>query len=420
MTRHLSGHLPIPSLKYGAVACAALACIAIALASLAGCRGEAPARGQLNLALAVFPSEAAAYANFVSTFEAAHHVRINIVAQSYGDILQALRVQARSRRSSLDLVELDLAMLGEARSNVAVLDELVPPSAHSLFSGPAWAAATENNHVYFIPHRLMWQAMIYNRIEVPDPPRTWDDLARFARAHPGKLALKAARYEGAACDAMAFVWSAGGGECDPESSGSLRAFDFLHSLAPDLNDESAVFREMSVLEAQARGTVWIHFNWPFAIGYLKSKGLAPEVDLSAPIPAGPDGMATPLGGGYLAIPVSAPHPELARAFLAWLLTPEVQARLSRELGWYGSVPPVAGSEDAKLYVGFTAMRDHVRARPIVACYPQLSNRWQQAIRAVLLRGTAPEAALATILSSPSSALSSADSNGSRCCAGLEQ
>ena len=301
MTRHLSGHLPIPSLKYGAVACAALACIAIALASLAGCRGEAPARGQLNLALAVFPSEAAAYANFVSTFEAAHHVRINIVAQSYGDILQALRVQARSRRSSLDLVELDLAMLGEARSNVAVLDELVPPSAHSLFSGPAWAAATENNHVYFIPHRLMWQAMIYNRIEVPDPPRTWDDLARFARAHPGKLALKAARYEGAACDVMAFVWSAGGGECDPESSGSLRAFDFLHSLAPDLNANPP---------CSARCRCWRRRR-AATCGFISTGPSRSVSEVKGPCLPGRSERAdsgrsqreaTPLGGGYLAIP----------------------------------------------------------------------------------------------------------------------
>ena len=33
----------------------------------------------------------------------------------------------------------------------------------------------------------------------------------------------------------------------------MRALDFMRQLAPDLNDESPVFREMSVLEAQARG-----------------------------------------------------------------------------------------------------------------------------------------------------------------------
>ena len=27
-----------------------------------------------------------------------------------------------------------------------------------------------DRQLYFIPHRLMWQAMIYNRVEVPNPP----------------------------------------------------------------------------------------------------------------------------------------------------------------------------------------------------------------------------------------------------------
>jgi trehalose transport system substrate-binding protein len=241
----------------------------------------------------------------------------------------------------------------------------------------------------------MWQAMIYNRVEVPNPPATWNELERFARQHPGKLALKGARYEGAICDVMPFVWTAGGSECAPDSAGSIRALDYLRQLAPDLNDESGVFREMSVLEAQARGSVWIHFNWPFAMGYLHVKGLAPNVNLSAPIPAGPDGIATPLGGGYLAIPNSAPHPKLAEEFLQYLLTADTQAKLSRELGWYGSVPPAPGSADAQLYAGYTAMRAFVRARPTVDCYADLSDQWRRAIRAVLFENIAPASAIAS-------------------------
>ena len=186
-----------------------------------------------------------------------------------------MRVQAASR-GSLDLVELDLAMLGEAHEYAQPLDRIVSPSARALFSNEAWNAATIDRHLYFIPHRLMWQAMIYNRVEVPNPPATWNDLARFAREHPGKLALKGARYEGAVCDVMPFVWTAGGSECAPDSPGSIRALDFLRQLAPDLNDESAVFREMSVLEAQARGSVWIHFNWPFAIALSSVERLGPQ------------------------------------------------------------------------------------------------------------------------------------------------
>ncbi len=358
----------------------------------AGCRATETRGRDLNIALAVFPSEAARYRGFVAEFESQHHVHINLIAQNYGDILQAMRVQAGGH-GNLDLVELDLAMLGEAHDYAHSLDGLVSVSARSLFAQPAWDAAQSSGHLYFVPHRLMWQAMIYNHAMVPTPPSTWEELAQFARNNPGKLAFKAARYEGAVCDAIAFVWSGGGDACHPDAAGSLRAFNFFSQLAPDLNDESAVFREMSVLEAQARGSVWIHFNWPFAIDYLHDKGLAPKEDLSAPIPAGPDGRATPLGGGYLAIPISAPHAQLAGDFIRYLLTTEAQSRLSQKLGWYGSVPPAPGSEDAKLYAGYTAMRPFVRARPAIGCYPGLSEQWRRAIRNVLIDDRPPAQAV---------------------------
>ncbi|MDO8434026.1 MAG: extracellular solute-binding protein [Candidatus Binatus sp.] len=361
--------------------CRAILCILATLA--AGCGGPESTSTRLNIALAVFPAEAARYRSFVADFESRHRVRINIIAQGYGDILQAMRVQAGAR-GNLDLVELDLAMLAEAHNYAQPIDDQVSAPERALFTNAAWAAAQSGGHLYFVPHRLMWQAMIYNRQKVPTPPSTWDELAQFARNNPGKLAIKAARYEGAVCDALAFVWSAGGDECHPESPASLRAFDFFKSIAPNLNNESAVFREMSVLEAQARGSVWIHFNWPFAIDYLHDKGLAPEVDLSAPIPAGPAGRATPLGGGYLAIPRFAPHTKLASEFIQYLLTSEAQARLSEKMGWYGSVPPAPGSEDARLYAGYSAMRPYVRARPAIECYADLSDDWRRAIRAVLV------------------------------------
>lgn len=373
-----------------------LATLALALSG-AGCARKGAPAVQLNVALAVFPNEAANYRRFVRPFEAASGAHVNLIAQSYSDILDVLRASAGTSRGSLDLVELDLAMLGEARYAVRPLDAIVPSAARALFPPAAWEAAAHAGHLYFVPHRLMWEAMIYNRREVPRPPATWAELARFARAHPGKLALKAARYEGAVCDVMPFVWTAGGDALDPRAPGALDAFDFLATLAPYLNRDSAVFREMSVLEAQARGAVWIHFNWPFAMGYLASKGFAPDVDLSAPLPAGPAGRrATPLGGGYLAIPRSAPHPALAAAFIKYLLTADTQRRLSAELGWYGSLAPPAGSREAALYAGFAAMRPYVRARPATRCYAPLSNRWQRAIRAVLFDRDPPAAALAIV------------------------
>jgi len=115
---------------------------------------------------------------------------------------------------------------------------------------------------------------------------------------------------------------------------------------------------------------------------------------SAPIPAGPGGAFTVLGGGYLALASSAPHPREARAFLRYLLTAAVQQRLSGELGWYGSVPPAPGSEEARLYAGFSAMRERVRARPAISGYTEISNGWQRVIHQVLFDRAAPAQAVA--------------------------
>lgn len=362
----------------------------------AGCRAGTGRRRVLTIALAVFPNEAARYREFVREFEHREHVRVVLVAQSYNDILRAMLAEGTAGHGRLDLVELDLAMLGQAQKAALPLDSVVSPSAEALFPPAAWDAARFGGHLYFVPHRLMWQAMIYNRIRVPTPPRTWDELRAFARAHPGKLALKGARYEGATCDTAQFIWAAGGDLLHPRSAGSVAAFEFLKSLAPYLNPQSPVYRETSVLEAQARASVWIHFNWPFAMDYLASKGLAPSVDLSAPVPSGPHGTATPLGGGYLAIVRSAPQPKLAADFLRYLLKRSTQVKLSRELGWYGSVAPSPTSRAARLYAGFLAMKPYVRARPALPCYFELSNRWQRAMRSVLFSGKSPREALAAV------------------------
>ena len=54
------------------------------------------------------------------------------------------------------------------------------------------------------------------------------------------------------------------------------------------------------LESQAREEVYMHFNWPFSVNYLKDKGLFPEPNKTAPLPKGRIN-TTVLGGGYLAV-----------------------------------------------------------------------------------------------------------------------
>src|SRR5690606_1493213 len=188
------------------------------------------------------------------------------------------------------------------------------------------------------------------------PPRTWDELRAVARAHPGRIGFKAARYEGLTCDLLPFVWSAGGDGTRFDDAGARDAFALFAELAPAVNPQSAVFKEATIVEAMARGEIVLHLNWPFAISVLASQGLAPERVRSAPLPAGPRGRATVLGGGYLAIPRHAPHPEKALRLAQYLLSRDVQQRLGRELGWFSPRRDVAVADDP-LLAGWRAMRD---------------------------------------------------------------
>jgi ABC-type glycerol-3-phosphate transport system substrate-binding protein len=374
--------------------CAALLRLALGLGlSAAGCGAPQVPHRSLTIAMALFPGEAIVYRKILADFESISGTRVQLITEPYGDILHLLQAESGAGHGRFDLIELDIAALGQARDDMRELDPSILATTRKLFPEAAWRVGVIANQLYFVPHRIMWQSMVYNRLKVPRPPADWEELARFVRAHPGKFAIKGGLYEGVLCDVLPFIWEAGGSVLQPTSADTLTGLDFLAGLAPGLNPRSAVFREMSVLEAQARGEVWIHFNWPFAMGYLHDKGLAPAVDLSAPIPAGPKGRATVLGGGYLGIPRSAPNPDSAQLFLRFLLTSDVQQRLVTELGWQNVLPAKYDAQAALLYAGFSAMRPYMRTRATVPDYQALSNRWQRALAAILFEDTPAVVAL---------------------------
>jgi multiple sugar transport system substrate-binding protein len=356
---------------------------------LAAC-GPGP---DVTLAVALLPGELPAYRAVVADFERAQGLRVAVVPQQYADVRRALAAESAAGRGSLDLVELDVYSLAPAAPDVAVLDAVGLADVLDAMD-PAAVGVGRIDGLRFVPHRLSWEAMLYDRTVIPEPPRTWDELLAVARAHSGRIGLKGARYEGLTCDLLPFVWSAGGSGDRLDDAGARAAFGFFAALAPHLAPESATFKEPTIAEAMARGEIVLHLNWPFAMSLYASEGLAPDRIASAPMPRGPAGRATVLGGGYLAIPRHAPHPAAALALLRHLLAASTQARLARELGWFSARRDLPSGGDDPLLAGFAAMRDDVRPRPARPDYARLSRAWQEAFRAVAFDGAAPDAALA--------------------------
>ena len=222
-----------------------------------------------------------------------------------------------------------------------------------------------------------WQALVYDHSRLDHPPATWDELLAVARAHPGEVALKGALYEGLTCDLLPFVWAAGGSGDVLDDAGAIAAFRFFAELAPFLHPDSQRFKEPTIAEAMARGEILLHLNWPFAMSLYASQGLAPGRIRSAPLPRGPTGHATVLGGGYVAVPKNAPHHAEAIRLIRYLLRRSTQQRLARRLGWLSPRHDVRASDPEHLLAGFLAMRGDVRPRPRRKDYPLVSRLWQR-------------------------------------------
>lgn len=354
-----------------------------------GCRSS---ERTLTVALAILPGELPVYESVVQEFQRESGLRVVIVPQQYADIRRALEAEALAGHGTLDLVELDVYALAMSARYARQLDDSEYRSELEVML-PQAVDAGRIDGLRFLPHRVSWQALIYNHAELKRPPETWEELLAVARAHPQRIALKGALYEGLTCDLLTFVWGAGGEGDDLDDDGSIRAFHFLSQLAPYLHPQSAVFKESTIAEAMARGEIVLHLNWPFVMSLYESQGLAPDLIRSAPLPEGPSGRSTVLGGGYLAIPRNAPHLHEVSRLVRFLLSKPTQQRFGRELGWFSARRDVAIEDSRGLLSGFLAMREQVRPRPERRNYLELSRRWQEAFRAVAFRGAEPAATL---------------------------
>ena len=381
------------------VRCARLLLCVLALAGVAGCQhGE----GRLTVAVALLPSELPVYRSVIADFERDSGMPAVVVPQQYADIRRALAAEAFAGRGTLDLVELDVYSLAPSARYVLPLNPTdLSPELEAL--APQALQAGRIDGLRFLPHRVTWQALIYNHDALEQPPTTWTELLAVARAHPKQIGFKGALYEGLTCDILPFVWAAGGSGEVLDDAGALAAFRFFAELAPYLDPESETFKESTISEAMARGEIVLHLNWPFVMSLYASEGLAPERIRSAPLPLGPHGRATVLGGGYIAVPLHAPHRAAAIRLARHLIGQHAQDAFARQLGWFSARRDVGAQDGHELLSGFIAMRDEVRPRPERPDYARLSRLWQQAFRAVVFERADPESTLHAVAASLSKA-----------------
>lgn len=363
---------------------------AVAVLVLVSCRGPNPndAHGRkiLTFAVSLLPDETTAYRAILNKFEDSTGTKVRLITQQYNDIRRTVRAESKAGRGQLDLVEMDVYYLHATKQLMVPIN--LEPETYAELTQDALRAGRFSDQQLFIPHRLNWQALVYNSLKIKTPPKTWDDLLSLAAENPGRFGFKASAYEGLTCDILPYLWQAGGDFLRPDSKAGRQTLEFLSKLSKYMNSSCRIYKEGTVLTALEQDEIYIHANWPFVVPQLSRKGLMPSKFRTAPLPRGPSGLATVLGGGYLAIPKTSPDPKGALALANFLVSSETQKKLVQKLGWF----PVRaegwdslGSSDRELLDGFIAMQDHVRARPHLAEYEDISVVWQEGVRKILFK-----------------------------------
>jgi ABC-type glycerol-3-phosphate transport system substrate-binding protein len=342
-----------------------VALVTVCLMSLACSSEDRQQPPTIRMAASLLVPEKKLYGEILSAFEAESGIQVELIALQYEPIRDMIEIEARAGRGRLDVVELDVHRLALMRPLMAPLGDLLGSiddlEAH--VTEDAWSAGHSGDELFYIPHRLNWQALIYDTTRIAEPPEDWEALKAIARNHPGALGIKGTRYEGLVCDIFPLVWQAGGDPLRPDTPQGLAAMELLQALAPALNPSARTYNEPTILQAQIHEEIVMHLNWPFVVPELRHRGLMPGRVKTAPLPRGPAGRATVLGGGYLGIPATAE-------------------------GW-----ETLSDDDRRDYAGFLAMRNHVRPRPGLPHYNDLSRIWQNGVYRVLFEGEDPAATL---------------------------
>lgn len=157
-------------------------------------------------------------------------------------------------------------------------------------------------------------------------------------------------------EGYAFPSFTGGMVTGFNSEAAVEMFTFMRDdLWPYVHEQSITYEFMQ--EPLLSGEVWVAFDHTARL--IEAFNEMPEDFIAFPAPAGPAGRGfMPVVVG-LGVPKNAPNPEGAAAFIQFLLTPETQGAVLRDLGFF---PVVAGVDTSDLPAGIAIEEAAVSAQ----------------------------------------------------------
>ena len=194
---------------------------------------------------------------------------------------------------------------------------------------------------YVVPMFHNQIAIAYHPSKVVAPPKSFDELAAWVKANPGRFGYNGIKggVSGVGFTIGWVYWKTGlykeltQGPFDKAKEPAIR--EAITALR-DFNKQAIITNgNAGTLDALNRGEIWMGVVWIDQLVAWKNEGrMDPAVTPALPAPG------LPIYPLYLVVPREAAQKETAARYVDYIATPEVQAKaIVERFGWYPGVDP---------------------------------------------------------------------------------
>ena len=261
-------------------------------------------------------------------------------------IFEKLHAESQSKKETWDV---DVAIVHQIFMKWAMEEDLLLPftddiATQQYVTSPfAKSALGVNIDGYAIPMFHSQTALAFNPEYVKDPPKTYEELVEWVKNNPGKFGYNGVK---GGASGVSFVvgwvyWKTGRYEklaiTGPIEQSEIDSWEGAFKDLEDFNQNvTYTAGNVGTLDALNRGEIWMGPVWvDMFFTFMKEGKLNPATRMILPEPGMP---GQPM---YYVIPKKTAHPEIAKKYIEFATTPEIQGReIVERFNWY---PGIDGS-----------------------------------------------------------------------------
>ncbi|MBD3245588.1 MAG: extracellular solute-binding protein [Candidatus Omnitrophica bacterium] len=370
---------------------------AVFLFALISCGPGSGSKDRLTVTMSLGESEWQVMRSKVfPLFESRYGVKVEGIQIESGSLATKLDALQKAGKAEIDVVAQDnmnLAVLvnkGLVEDLSQYEDEIPANTIPSLVQSLKF-----DGRLLFMPFRPNVQIVYYHKEKFDEygleVPRTWEQLRETAKMlkekeERGRILLKGFGGNPTATQVYEFILQAGGEPYAFDDEGCIRAFAFLQKLWPYAAQGSQRAKWDTTNRMIANQQVYLAQNWPFGVTILvKEYGL----DFIGTYSGwkGPHGERHVIGGDVLGIPSISARKELARKFIWFLQSKEVQELLVGELGWPSMRTDAYGQVEEwqkQYYASVQKAMKHGEFRENVTWWPAYVKYVTEAFREIVI------------------------------------